>query len=199
MSNTSYQQSLADTAAQLRKINQLFTENSLSEQQLEQLKEKLLELESVITESQGKRPFGHFNFAAAKTDTSDVLPFSPVSGRYNPVAPPVTMRFDATNNKVIGEVVCTKPYEGPPNMVHGAVISGIYDQILALSSVCAEKAGHTAFITVNFSKPTPLNQPLVFSAWVDKVEGRKVFVKAQCCFNNEVVTSAEGLCIEYQG
>jgi acyl-coenzyme A thioesterase PaaI-like protein len=106
------------------------------------------------------------------------------------------MHYDAENKQMVGNVICTQAYEGPENMVHGAVIAGIYDQLLALVSSSHEQPSFTAYLKVDYKKPTPLYQPLEFRAWTDRIEGRKMFIHGQCTYRNEVVTECEGLFIQ---
>jgi hypothetical protein len=144
------------------------------------------------------RALPHYDLSLAKTHTNYTLPYSPVCGPYNPIAPPVNMHYDANLEQVIGKVCLGLAYEGPKEMVHGAIIAAIYDQLLALVSSCTEQPSFTAYLNTTYKKPTPLYEELVFSAWVDKKEGRKLFIKGQCTFNDDIVTEAEGLFIQLQ-
>ena len=145
------------------------------------------------------RPLKHFNFSAAIKNTQEVLPYSPVSGHFNPIAPPANIHFDTTQKKTFATVTCSRAYEGPPGMVHGAVIAGIYDQLLALTSTCHGKAGPTAYLNTQFLQPTLLYQELTFSAWIERSEGRKVYIKGQCEVAGTIISTADALCIEHRG
>lgn len=126
-------------------------------------------------------------------DINRIQPYSPLSGHYNPVAPPLNYRTEG--DKVIAEITFTEVYEGPPNKVHGGIISGIFDQILAIACTCQGMAGPTAYLNIGFKQPTPLNKPLRFEAKIDRIEGNKVFVTGRC-FNNDILLStAEALFI----
>lgn len=138
----------------------------------------------------------HYDLSRARTDTNHTLPYSPVCGPYNPIAPPVDMHYDEGARQVVGRVRCGLPYEGPKHMVHGAVIAGIYDQLLALVSATTEKPSFTAYLHTDFRKPTPLYEELEFRAWVDRLESRKMFIKGHCTLNGEILTECEGLFIQ---
>ena len=144
------------------------------------------------------RALPHYDLSLAKTNTNHTLPYSPVCGPYNPVAPPVDMHYDAELDQLIGRVSCGLPYEGPPNMVHGAIIAGIYDQLLALVSSCTGKPSFTAYLHTDFRKPTPLYKELTFRAWLDKIDGRKMTIKGHCTLDGEILTETEGLFIQLQ-
>jgi len=135
-------------------------------------------------------------------ECNELQPYSPVAGSLNPIAPPLVFRIDrAIENsegvRVHGEVTLGPIYEGPPGCVHGAVLSAIYDQLLATANVVAGTAGPTAWLKVNFTKPTPLNVPLKFVAWKAEQDGRKILMRGQCFAGDDLVTDCEALFIQF--
>lgn len=133
-------------------------------------------------------------FQRHSQDVADLLPYSPATGPLNPIAPPVTFRHE--DNRLIAEVTFGQIYEGPPNCVHGAVVASLYDQLLAFGNLYNGTAGPTASLTVDYKKPTPLHVPLRFSTWVDRQEGRKVYLEGACHDpEGNLVTACHGLFI----
>jgi len=132
-------------------------------------------------------------------DCNELQPYSPVAGNLNPIAPPLLFRIerDAEGERVYGDVTLGTLYEGPPGAVHGAVLSAIYDQLLATANVVSGTAGPTAWLKVNFTKPTPLNAPLTFVAWKAEQDGRKITMRGECFANGELVTDCEALFIQF--
>ena len=55
--------------------------------------------------------------------------------------------------------------------------------------------GFTAYLHVNYRRPTPLNTRLSIRAWVDNVEGRKRLIRGECTLDGVVLSDAEGLFI----
>lgn len=143
----------------------------------------------------GERPFERYR-APIDGDINTILPWSVISGRYHPIAAPVVMSVDG--DKVIGEVTLSLAYEGPPDGVHGAIVAGIYDQLLAFAAMVKGTPGHTAFLTTRYRAITPIEQPLRFEAVVDRVDGRKTFTSGQCFAGGELVSEAEALFIRYK-
>lgn len=123
-----------------------------------------------------------------------VLPYSPVTGHYHPMAPPVELEF--TEEKLVGRVRFGEAYEGPHDCVHGSIISAVYDQLLALANVAVGTGGPTASLTIHFRRPTPLYEALQFEAWTDRVDGRKVYAKGRCTHNGVLLSEAEGLFVQ---
>ncbi len=124
------------------------------------------------------------------------VPFSPVMGQLNPVAPPLVLRRDG--DRVVGDVTLGKAYQGAPGLVHGAVVSAMYDEVLALANTVNGASGATGRLTIHFRAPTPLDTPLRFEAWTDRIDARKVFAGGRCFAGDRLLTEAEGLFIRVQ-
>ena len=126
----------------------------------------------------------------------DFVAFSPVSGRSNPMSPPVMLQVEegAEDGQVVitGEVTFGPAYEGPPGHVHGGWVAAMFDEALGFAQLAP---GFTAYLHVNYRKPTPLNAKLDIKAWVDSVDGRKRMVKGECHLDGTLLSDAEGLFI----
>lgn len=130
----------------------------------------------------------------------DFVGFSPVSGKSNPMAPPVALKVRrgsprddiVSDYHITGTVTFGPAYEGPPGHVHGGLIAAMFDELLGFAQL---SPGFTAYLHINYRQPTPLNAELRLVAWVDSVERRKRIVKGECYLGDEKVTDAEGLFI----
>jgi hypothetical protein len=130
----------------------------------------------------------------------DFVGFSPISGKSNPMAPPVTLRVMQgpprddidVDVHIAGDVTFGPAYEGPPGHVHGGLIAAMFDELLGFAQL---SPGFTAYLHVNYRKPTPLNAPLKLHAWVASVDGRKRVVCGECYAGDTLLTDAEGLFI----
>jgi acyl-coenzyme A thioesterase PaaI-like protein len=139
------------------------------------------------------RPIAAHNKHFRPDDVNWSAPYSPVVGRCNPLAPPMQMVL--REEKAIGTVTFGDAYEGPPNCVHGGMIALTWDHVMALANMLINARGPTAWLHVDYKKPTPLYTPLRFEAWIDKLEGKKIFIKGVCYARDEIVTEASGLFI----
>ena len=126
----------------------------------------------------------------------DFVAFSPVSGRSNPMAPPVMLRVEEGSEEgqvvITGEVTFGPAYEGPPGHCHGGWVAAMFDEALGFAQLAP---GFTAYLHVNYRRPTPLNAKLDIKAWVDSVDGRKRMVKGECYLDGVLLSDAEGLFI----
>jgi hypothetical protein len=140
----------------------------------------------------GQRPFPRYA-APVDGDLNTILPWSPISGRYNPLAAPVSMSNE--NGKAIGTARFGLAYEGPPGGVHGGVVAGVWDQVLAFACMVAGMPGPTATFTTHFRAITPLHTELRFEAWVERTEGRRVYAMGRCHAGETLVSEADGIFI----
>lgn len=164
-----------------------------STETLQSLATQIQALNQAMAPYTGNKGLEHFNVQPGE-DLNSLLPCSPVTGRFNPMAPPVELRSEG--KVLIGEVTLGKIYEGPPGCVHGSWVTAIYDQLLAFAGVVNGTAGPTANLTVDFLKPTPLNKPLRFLAQVDSADERKIFISGHCFCEDVMITKCEGLFIQ---
>ncbi len=155
-------------------------------------------LATALARGSGNKPFPRYGGALEASDPNSMLPFSPITGRYNPLSPPVEVELvGETPVRVIGRVTFGEPYEGPPSGVHGAVIASVYDEILALAAIASNAGGPTATLTIRYRKMTPLKTPLRFEAWIDRIVGRKAFVRGTCYAGEDLVSEGEGLFVRF--
>lgn len=139
------------------------------------------------------RPLAYHNPVFKPYDASWSAPYSPICGRNHPSAPP--MRMELKDGRAYGYVTFTDAFEGPPNCVHGGIVSLAWDHVMAISNLLAGTRGPTAWLHVEYRNPTPLHKPLRFEAWVDRIEGKKIFIKGQCFDGDTLLTEASGLFI----
>lgn len=160
---------------------------------LSQLADTAESMAATMQPYSGVRPIAAHNKHFRPDDVNWSGPYSPVAGRCNPLSPPIHMVL--REEKAIGTVTFGDAYEGPPNCVHGGMVALTWDHVMALANMLINTRGPTAWLHVDYKKPTPLYAPLRFEAWIDKVEGKKIFIKGACYANNEIVTEASGLFI----
>lgn len=136
--------------------------------------------EGVISEA-GLQPFDHVRH-------------SPLSGTGNPIAPPLELWTSGTdevgNPLTAGRVTFGAAYEGPPAHVHGGHLAAMFDELLGLAQ---GQAGFTATLTVTYRRPSPLGTELTLRGWVERIEGRKRWVRGTCSLGDLLLCEAEGL------
>lgn len=126
-------------------------------------------------------------------DITAVMPYSPVSGKRNPVAPPTRMWRDG--DEVRGEIIFSPTYAGPPDSVHGGILAAVMDEVLAMANVISGSAGFTGTLTIKYHRKTPLNTPIELWGKNIRQDGRKQISRGEIRVDGEVAVSAEGLFI----
>jgi acyl-coenzyme A thioesterase PaaI-like protein len=133
---------------------------------------------------------------AESANAGDVGAFfdqSPIIGLANPIAPPLVMR--AEGQRVLAAARFGSAYEGPPGCVHGGWVAAAFDELLGFAQSLTGSPGMTGTLTVRYRKPTPLHSDLALEAWVDRVEGRKIFASGVMRAGELLTAEAEGIFI----
>jgi acyl-coenzyme A thioesterase PaaI-like protein len=120
---------------------------------------------------------------------------SPFIGLANPLSPPMTLDYDG--DRVVGRVTFGAAYEGPPGCVHGGYVAAVFDELLGAAQSLSGAQGMTAHLGVDYRRPTPLATPLVLEAWLDRREGRKIWIRGTLTADGELKAEAEGLFIAF--
>lgn len=121
-------------------------------------------------------------------------PFHPVSlvgGRAHPTGPQLYLSEDGRG--VSGTVTLGPAYEGGPGLVHGGIVSLMFDHAMGTAVFVAGHAAMTVSLEVRYRAPTPLEVPLHVAAWVDRIDGRKVFVGAEVTADGGRTATATGV------
>jgi hypothetical protein len=118
---------------------------------------------------------------------------SPVSGRSNPLAPP--LHLEMSEGVTRGWAVWTDAYEGPPGCLHGGFVAAAFDDLMGLAQMASGSAGYTGTLTVRMLRPTPLNRRITYEAHLDRHEGRKIWCRATAHHDEELLADAEILFI----
>jgi acyl-coenzyme A thioesterase PaaI-like protein len=131
--------------------------------------------------------------AASESHFSDRSPFY---GAMNPLSMPMEMGRDESVGEfgaIIGNVVFTEPYEGPPGHCHGGFIAAAFDEVLGMAQSLTGRPGMTGKLSITYRSPMPLHTSIVFRGWVDRVDGRKIFTKGTAHNGDTLCAEAEVL------
>ncbi len=161
-------------------------ELSAAAEALERYAERL-ETHPLLTRYEG------FAETANAGDVGAFFDQSPLIGLSNPLAPPIRLREE--EGSVIGAVVFGTAYEGPPGCVHGGFVAAAFDEVLGFAQSLTGNPGMTGTLTTRYRRPTPLHVELRFEGRVDRVEGRKIFTRAELYAEDGLTAEAEGIFI----
>jgi Thioesterase superfamily len=136
-------------------------------------------------------PAPRYPAAASTMSAAEMMPFDPIMGPLNPIAPPIVFSMDGERSR--GLVQFGTAYEGPPGCVHGGVLALAFDQVLNVANLMAGAVGPTKRLTLTFRKPTPLYTDLVFEGWVEQRSAREVHTRGRLLRGDIVTVEAEGV------
>jgi acyl-coenzyme A thioesterase PaaI-like protein len=124
----------------------------------------------------------------------DYLPRSPIVGEASPLSP--RLDWDVVGDRVEARGTFSAAYEGPPGFVHGGIIALAFDEILGIANISAGHPGMTGTLTIKYRRPTPLFRELHFTAWVERVEGRRIITKGEVSTDGQMTAQAEGVFVQ---
>ncbi|CAM3485178.1 PaaI family thioesterase [Dermacoccus barathri] len=114
-------------------------------------------------------------------------------GRAQALVPPVV---DGTyvRDSFSGSVRFGTFHVGENSVVHGGAICLLFDDVLGALALEAElDPSRTAYLTVNFRSVAPVDETLTVTATVDRIEGRKQFIRGSLWAGERLCAEAEGL------
>ncbi len=124
---------------------------------------------------------------------AEYFPYSPVIGPLNPIAPPIEFDFDG--EEVHATHVFDAPYNGPPTAVHGGVIALVFDELMGCLGAMRDIGGFTGTLTIRYNSLTPIGKPIRMRSWLERTEGRKIFIKSSMHVGDRLCSEAEGIFI----
>jgi acyl-coenzyme A thioesterase PaaI-like protein len=135
--------------------------------------------------------------ASSGGDDARLVERSGITGRSNPLAPPLHISFDGEITR--GWAVYDAAYEGPPGCLHGGFVAAAFDDLLGVAQMASGAAGYTGTFTVRMLRPTPLGRRIDYAAGVDRVEGRKIWCWGRSHAGEDLVAEAEIVFIAPRG
>lgn len=122
---------------------------------------------------------------------------SPLTGRSNPLATPLTLRFEA--DRTYASTTFDEAYEGPPGTVHGGFVVSAFDDLLGVAQAASGVAGLTGTLTVRLHAPTPLHRRIDYEAGVHGREGRRILAWGRSTLGGDLLAEAEGVFVVRRG
>jgi acyl-coenzyme A thioesterase PaaI-like protein len=117
-------------------------------------------------------------------------------GRGQALSPAVVLE-DTPQGQVRGKVIFGRYFLGVNGAVHGGAIPLVFDELFGRAAAHRDRPRiRTAYLNVDFRAITPLDRELDISAWLERVEGRKLFVRGELRDGEVVCAQADGLFVE---
>lgn len=99
---------------------------------------------------------------------------------------------------LIGEVQCPKGQGGGPGVAHGGWTAGVLDELAGHCLVLHNEFVVTGTLTVTFMRPVPVEWPLIGRCWVERREGKRVFISAtiELTDGGEILAKADAIMVK---
>jgi len=97
-----------------------------------------------------------------------------------------------------GEIISTifrapEIYQGYPGVLHGGIISTVFDDTMSQCIAALGKIGFTSRLEVRFRKKIPVLRPVKFEAWIVKKKGPIIDIEARAILEDgELAAEAKG-------
>ncbi len=119
-----------------------------------------------------------------------------VTGAHNDRRISLKYYYNESSGTLYAKVTFGKLAQGPPGHAHGGAISAVFDELMG---ACCWINGYpvmTAQYTTRFFKPVRLDQDMLYSAGISKVEDNKINLEAKLLDSSELIhAEARGLFI----
>lgn len=185
--------SLYGLAASMRRAIELMMDSDAPSSLLDQAAADIEQIARHLEDGPRGRALWGYAETSNAGDAGAGFDNSPLVGPANPIAPPLKLRVEG--DLVYGDASFGRQYEGPPDHVHGGIVSAAFDEVLGMVQSLTGNPGMTGRLVVNYRRPTPLFRDLLFKGWVDRVEGRKIFTAGTLHDGDTLCAEAEGLFI----
>lgn len=119
---------------------------------------------------------------------------SDLPGRGSTLLPPYLIT-ETTADTLIGSVEFSRFHLGANGAVHGGIPALMFDDVLGqVANRGVIEIARTAYLKIDYRIVTPVNVPLLISATLDRVDGRKRWVSGRLTDDcGAVLCEAEGL------
>ena len=99
----------------------------------------------------------------------------------------LTFRYSADGSTAETVFVPGERFQGWQGVVHGGIISTVLDEVMAKAAGSRGYQVLTGELTTRFKQPAPVNEPLRFTATVEAVKKKVVYVSAAVYNQSDVL------------
>ncbi len=189
-------------ATLMRELGHEFVGRVLDDEQLERLSADTRALLDVVRDAPPRvREFSRDRFEefALTIPTKDergerqLFADSIVTGAANPMG--IAAQLWRDGDATCMQVTLDKAFEGAPGRAHGGVVAAILDEVMGSVNALHGALGYTAQLDITYHAPTPVGEPILARAWLERHDDRKRYVEATLFADDLLVASAKGLFI----
>jgi len=87
-------------------------------------------------------------------------------------------------------------HEGAPARCHGGIVAGMFDDMLGSVLGVIGVGAFTGELSVRYEAPVPLHRELVCRCWLDRADGRKLFLSGELSDGDQVLCRTTAIFIQ---
>jgi acyl-coenzyme A thioesterase PaaI-like protein len=107
--------------------------------------------------------------------------------------------FLRADGRLVGRAWFGPATQGPPGFAHGGSMAAVLDEAMGAAAWLAGHTAVAAHLATNFRRMLPLGTDAYLEAWIDRVDGRKVWTRGRLLDEHEVpFADAEALFVVLQ-
>lgn len=103
---------------------------------------------------------------------------------------------DADSERVRGTVRYGRYFLGGNGAVHGGAVPLLFDEVFGRLANSGRPPSRTAYLRTDYRAVAPVGEELVVESWMERIEGRKRFVRGTLSHAGTLCAEAEALFVE---
>ncbi len=103
------------------------------------------------------------------------------------------LRLWLDGERVRGEVTLDRRHEGAPGFAHGGAVATVLDDALGTLLAVLRRPAVTAKLDVDYRRPAFLGRRFTVETWVERSDGRKLWLSGEMREGEELVAEAHAL------
>ncbi|HEY5438861.1 MAG TPA: PaaI family thioesterase [Acidimicrobiales bacterium] len=189
-------------ASKMRQLGHAFVGTALTDEQLDAVTTRLDELiTDVVQGERRERTFSRDRMVEfmltlpteEQSGTQQMFGDSIVAGWANPMG--LAARLWREGDVAVMKVTLGNGFEGAPGRAHGGVVAALLDEVMGFMNAIHGTMAFTAQLDITYHAPTPVGEPIIARAWLERSDGRKRYVVGELHADDVLIASAKGLFI----
>jgi len=186
----------------MRQLGHAFVGTALTDEQLDAVTTRLDELiTDVVQGERRERTFSRDRMVEfmltlpteEQSGTQQMFGDSIVAGWANPMG--LAARLWREGDVAVMKVTLGNGFEGAPGRAHGGVVAALLDEVMGFMNAIHGTMAFTAQLDITYHAPTPVGEPIIARAWLERSDGRKRYVVGELHADDVLIASAKGLFI----
>lgn len=136
------------------------------------------------------------SYKTGAASPQEVMPYSPLIGPLNPIAPGFEFRY--VGPRIEGSGRFPPIFAGPPNTAHGGLVAAVFDELLTAVVMRNGPVAFTGTLSIRYSRRIEIGHEVTLTADLISRDGRKILTRGEMHQHGRLAATAEAIFIEAQ-